>query len=140
LARVTREVERWQKDRRASELDTHGWVTQQWLAFLEGVAGSVDAQTMKALDERFHFTTTGNSEILCVWLRLSIQHGYAAADPVLERFLMNVGRRKFLKPLYTELAKTAPGLDRAKKIYAKARPRYHATSTGTIDKIVGWSA
>jgi leukotriene-A4 hydrolase len=53
---------------------------------------------------------------------------------------MEVGRRKFLKPIYTELAKTPSGLERARGIYAKARPRYHAVSTGTIDKILKWSA
>ena len=56
----------------------------------------------------------------------------------LESFLMNVGRRKFLKPIYTELAKTEAGSKRAKEIYARARPRYHAISTGTIDGILGW--
>jgi hypothetical protein len=53
---------------------------------------------------------------------------------------LTVGRRKFLKPLYTELAKTTEGTARARAIYAKARPRYHAVSTGTIDKILNWKA
>ena len=52
---------------------------------------------------------------------------------------MTVGRRKYLKPLYTELAKTPAGLERARAIYSKARPRYHAVSTGTIDKILKWT-
>jgi leukotriene-A4 hydrolase len=50
-----------------------------------------------------------------------------------------VGRRKFLKPLYTELAKTPEGMARARAIYREARPRYHSVSKGTIDKILKWS-
>ena len=50
-----------------------------------------------------------------------------------------MGRRKFLKPLYQELAKTPEGRARALEIYAIARPRYHAVATRTIDAILEWS-
>ncbi len=113
-------------------------MTQQWLTFLEGIADALDARKMAALDAAFGFTKSGNSEIVCTWLRLSIASGYAPADARLAEFLMEVGRRKFLKPLYTELAKTEAGMKRGREIYEKARPRYHAVSVGTIDKILGW--
>ena len=32
----------------------------------------------------------------------------------------------------------ADDLERAKAIYAKARPRYHSVSSGTIDELLGW--
>jgi hypothetical protein len=94
----------------------------------------LDAERMAALDEAFGFTRSGNSEILCQWLELAIAHGYAPADPSLEAFLRDVGRRKFLKPLYTALVKADP--DRARALYEANRPRYHAVSTGTLDGIV----
>jgi leukotriene-A4 hydrolase len=56
--------------------------------------------------------------------------------PKLEEFLCAVGRRKFLKPLYTELMKTAAGRDRAIRIYAKARPGYHPIAQSTLDALV----
>ncbi len=138
LAAVDAEVERWRATRAAADVATEGWTTQQWLHFLEALAPALDAEAMAALDGRFGLTSTGNAEILCVWLRLSIQHGYAAADAALERFLTDVGRRKFLQPLYKELCKSAAGKERALAIYARVRPRYHSVSTGTIDAIVGW--
>jgi hypothetical protein len=55
----------------------------------------------------------------------------------LERFLTSQGRRKFLKPLYEELMKTDWGKSEARRIYAVARPTYHAVSSATIDQIVG---
>jgi hypothetical protein len=70
---------------------------------------------------------------------LAIRRHYTAADSRLTQFLMEVGRRKFLKPIYTELAKTPEGIERARAIYVEARPRYHAVSTGTIDKILKWT-
>ena len=48
-----------------------------------------------------------------------------------------MGRRKFLKPIYTELMKTPEGQERARRIYAKARPGYHPIAQTTIDGIVG---
>jgi hypothetical protein len=58
------------------------------------------------------------------------------AYPALENFLTSQGRRKFLKPLYTELARTAEGKQMAKKIYQKARPGYHFVAYTTIDEIL----
>ena len=140
LADVERQVEAWQGGEPADQLDTRGWATQQWLHFLRSLPSDLDPDRMARLDAAFGFTDSGNSEVLSEWLQLSIRHGYPAAETRLEQFLMNVGRRKFLKPLYSELAKTDEGLRRAREIYARARPRYHAVSTGTIDGILGWDA
>ena len=61
---------------------------------------------------------------------------YLPAFPALERFLTSQGRRKFLKPLYQELAKSDWGRELARSIYEKARPLYHSVSTATLDPIV----
>ncbi len=129
---------RWLAGEPASALDSGGWVTQQWLHFLEGLPDDLGAERMAALDDAFGFGESGNSEIQCVWLRLAVQHGYGAADAHLEEFLMTVGRRKYLSPLYKELVKTEAGRARALEIYARARPRYHHVSAKTLDGILGW--
>lgn len=138
LVLVDRQVQNFEATKDAARVEATGWVTQQWLHFLEGIGQHVDAGEMAMLDSEFHLTQSQNSEIACVWMRLAIQCGYAPVDRPLEAFLMRVGRRKFLEPLYKELAKTPAGLERARAIYAKARPRYHAVSVGTIDGILGW--
>jgi hypothetical protein len=89
------------------------------------------------LDEAFHLTDSGNSEILHEWLLNAIEYRYEPAYDALEKFLLRQGRRKFLKPLYQKLAETPEGMERAKRIYAKARPMYHSVSYKTIDGIVG---
>lgn len=138
FTKVDAQVERWLGGTPAKELDTHNWTTQHWLRFLRQLPEDLNTQQMKALDDTFHFTRSKNSEILDVWLLLAIKHDYHAAYPVLENFLTGQGRRKFLKPLYQELAKTSQGLEMARRIYAKARPMYHSISRNTIDEIVGW--
>ncbi len=116
--------------------ETRHWVTQQWLRFLHALPQPLTNEQMRDLDGRFGFTGSGNSEILCAWLERAIASGYTPADARLEEFLLGIGRRKFLKPLYEALCKTEAGRVRAKAIYERARPRYHAVATRTLDPIV----
>lgn len=119
-------------------LDTEGWVTQQWLRFLAGL-DDLDAQQLAALDAAFSLTRSGNSEILCAWLVLATRQDFRAVDARAELFLMTVGRRKFLVPLYEAVVAGAGGRDRALEIYRRARPRYHAVSQRTLDELLGWT-
>ena len=61
------------------------------------------------------------------------------AFAALDRFLTTQGRRKFLRPLYAELAKTGWGRAMAADIYRRARPTYHSVSVNTIDGILHWN-
>ena len=112
--------------------DTSAWSTHEWLHFLR----TQDPPDMPRLDREFHLTDSGNSEILHQWLLMAVKAGYQPALPKIEPFLCSVGRRKFLKPIYTELMKTPEGQARARAIYAQARPTYHPIAQGTIDEIV----
>ncbi len=120
----------------ASAIAAERWSTQEWLEFL-GALPELKAAQLAELDKKFKLTQTGNSEILDKWLQLAIRADYAAAYPRLEAFLMEVGRQKFIRPLYTELMKTPMGKERALAIYAKARGRYHPIAQTAMDKIVG---
>ncbi|HUP48795.1 MAG TPA: M1 family metallopeptidase [Thermoanaerobaculia bacterium] len=122
----------------AGSLQTRNWTTQEWLHFLHALPRDLGPQRMKQLDDRFNFTRSGNNEILAAWLDLAVENRYEPAYAALERFLTSQGRRKFLRPLYTRLAATPEGLERARAIYAKARPTYHSVSTQTIDEILKW--
>ena len=122
----------------AAQLSTNGWTTHHWLHFIRNLPAQLDAQKMADLDATFHFSESGNSEILNDWLVKVIDSKYQPAYPALERFLTTVGRRKFLRPLYMELAKTPEGTEMGLRIYEKARPGYHSVSRRTIDEILGW--
>lgn len=136
LAAVDVELGRWQSGAPPKSLKTQGWVTQQWMHFLQGLPRLLKPSQMRDLDAAFQFTSSGNAEILSQWFLVTIRNQYREADQRLERFLMTVGRRKYIKPLYAELATTPEGLARAKAIYTQARPRYHAVATTTIDALL----
>ena len=65
-----------------------------------------------------------------------VEASYEPSYPAVERFLTVQGRRKFLTPLYSRLARTPEGLEMARRIYRKARPGYHSVSRGTIDELL----
>lgn len=115
---------------------TKQWSTHEWLHFIKNLPGTLTTEQLKALDALGHFTASGNAEILTVWLTVAICNHYGAADSKLEDFLVHTGRRKFLSPLYTELAKTPEGKKKAQQIYEKARPNYHYVATSTFDKLL----
>jgi hypothetical protein len=67
-----------------------------------------------------------------------INNGYRKPYEALDAFLVTVGRRKFLMPLYTALARTESGRQEALAIYTKARPNYHSVSVRSLDELLGW--
>ena len=91
---------------------------------------------MAVLDSSFQFSNVRNAEIAFQWLLMAIKNDYRAADSRLEEFLVSIGRRKFVRPLYAELAKNTRGRKRAKEIYAKARSGYHPITQAAIDAIL----
>ncbi|MDG1510399.1 MAG: M1 family metallopeptidase [Mariniblastus sp.] len=122
----------------AVDFETDQWTTHHWNHFLRSFKNDLSPAQMKSLDDQFRFTQSGNSEITHDWMVLVIGSGYQTGFPRLEEFLTEQGRRKFLQPLYEKMATTPEGLERANRIYAKARPGYHAVSRQTIDKILNY--
>lgn len=133
---VAKQVEAWKKGASASSLQTKKYTTNEWIRFLRYLPSTLSENQMKELDETFHFSKTGNSEILFCWLELVIANKYTKNYPALKEFLIQVGRRKFVKPLYAALAKSPEGKIFAKEIYSTARPNYHPITQATIDELL----
>lgn len=112
------------------------WSTHEWLHFLKHLPESLNLVQMADLDKIFNLSNSGNSEILAVWFLQSIKNDYRPAFETLEKFLVKIGRRKFLQPLYLELSKNKEHKIWAKKVYQKARNNYHYVSFNTIDNIL----
>ena len=136
LDRVESAIAQYNNNRiKANEIDISGYTTHHWLYFLRGLK-NLDSSKMHELDQNFKFTQTGNSEIACDWFKHCIDNQYDDAFPALSDFLIRVGRRKFLTPLYTRLAKTPQNKAWAKEVYQTARMGYHSVSYNTIDEIL----
>ncbi len=133
---VAKQVNAWETGTKAASLETSKYTTNEWLRFLGLLPEKLTHQQMKELDETFHFSQTGNSEILFAWLERVITNQYPENYPVLRKFLIEIGRRKFVRPLFMELIKTDEGKQMAMEIYKESRPNYHFITQETIDEIL----
>ncbi len=120
----------------AAQLQTKGWSTWEWMHFLRRLPQDLSVEKMADLDQAFHFTQTGNSEIADLWFLQSVRSRYEVAYPAMKAFLYVTGRQKFLEPLYKAMIATPEGTVMAKEIYQKARPNYHPLAQKTMDEIL----
>lgn len=123
--------------RDAETLKAGAWGTSEWLYFLNGLPAEVPVDKLAALDARFKLTQATNSEIAFRWFIAGIRAQYQPIRAPLERFLLTVGRRKFVKPLFEALAATPDDRAFAERVYAEARPRYHPVTQAAVDGILG---
>jgi len=120
----------------ATELKTAGWSTLEWLRFLQAMPVDLPAARLAELDAAFGLTALENAEIAQEWLLMAIRAGYEPADARLDAFLTSVGRRKYLMPLYGEMAKTDAGLARARAIFSRAKASYHPIAAESVERLL----
>ncbi len=134
---VKADFQAWLDGKPAGDLKTKNYTTHEWLHFIHLIPEGISKAKLEELDEAFGFTKSGNSEILCAWFKHTIPANYAPADSATKAFLIKVGRRKFLTPLYKAMVESERK-EWALEIYQKARPGYHAVSRQTIDEVLAW--
>ena len=125
-----------EKGANSLKVKTVDWSTHEWLHFIKHLPKEVTVAQLADLDRNFNLSNSGNSEILAVWFLKCIKTDYQPAFENIEKFLIKIGRRKFLQPLYTELSKSPDHKLWAKGVYQKARNNYHYVSYNTIDEIL----
>ncbi|MYN07118.1 M1 family metallopeptidase [Pseudoduganella aquatica] len=117
-----------------TSLATKNWIALEWMHFLNDIDGKASAAQLKELDQAFGLAKTGNNEVAFRFYLASVKAGYDVRAP-LNTFLMSVGRKKFVVPLYTALLKNPAERDWALALYKQARPRYHPDTQKAVDKL-----
>ena len=112
------------------------WLYQERYRFLSNLPDNTSSERMAELDAAWAINATGNNEVLFAWLEQSVRSKHASSYDRLRTFLVTVGRRKFLTPIYQALIDTDQ-IDLARDIYREARPHYHSVATGTMDVLLG---
>jgi aminopeptidase N len=134
---VDRAAAEWRAGRlAAADLPVRDWVPQEWVRFLDGQPDDLTDAQLAGLRSQFGFGAGGNAEIARSWLALVVRSAYEPAFPDLERYLLATGRHKLVVGLYRDLARTDAGLELGRKIYAKARPGYHATIRAAVERLL----
>jgi leukotriene-A4 hydrolase len=121
----------------AKQLVTRGWTTNEWQRFLDNLPQPLPAPRLADLDRTYHLSNA-NAVVQRSWFPNVIAARYQPAYPALENFLMTIGRRYLVRPVYQKLAETPDGMEFARRVYAQARPGYHSLTANGIDPLLGW--
>jgi len=119
-----------------SNLPTKKWTLHEWLHFINNLPVNISSTRMAEFDQAFNLTNSTNAEIAHAWYLLSLRTGYDKVFPAMRKYLINIGRRKLIVPLYRALAETEKGMSWAKEVYSIARPGYHPLAQGTVDGVL----
>jgi aminopeptidase N len=114
----------------AAQLNTRGWTTNEWQRFLDNLPSPLRHERVQDLEDTFKLSQA-NAVVQRSWYPAVIAAKYEPLYPAVEQFLMTIGRRYLVRPVYLELAKTPEGLELARTVFEKARKGYHSiTETG----------
>ncbi|KAK4366543.1 hypothetical protein RND71_014423 [Anisodus tanguticus] len=115
------------------------WKGQEWELYLENLPKSVEASQVTALDARYHLSESKDYEVRVGFLQLAISARCRDYYGVVEKTLKEVGRMKYLRPLYTALVQGA-GKDEekvfARRVFTEACDCYHPIAQGVADAIL----
>ena len=123
--------------RAPSPAQAAAWTATEWTLFLETVPRPASPTTCEALDHELALTASGNYDVLVAWLTLALQAGYLPVLPRVERVLAEVGRMKYLRPLYTQLAARPETRELAHAAYARLRATYHPIARQMVEGVLG---
>ncbi|MCB9956469.1 MAG: M1 family metallopeptidase [Caulobacterales bacterium] len=120
-------------DMTPADFGADGWTTHEWLSFINSLPDHTTLDQFAALDITFDLTHSTNDEIAFAWFMKSIDAGYEPAFPEIRKFLLRVGRGKFIFRLYSELVNEGRKVW-AQEVYAEARPGYHPVTQQRLDE------
>lgn len=137
IENVDKAVDEWSAGNLTSQdLDWENWLYQERYRFLTNLGEEVTLDQITELNELYSISSTCNNEVLFAWLEQAVKKQHTQSYERLESFLVNVGRRKFLTPLYRAM-KDSGQTDMAMDIYYnKARKNYHSVATATMDELL----
>ena len=133
FARVEEQAAAFASGTAPAETGWGEWSTHERVHFLQSLPDELTDEQLAELNGAFGLNETGNSEIRFAWLKVAIANEYEPAVASLEAFLTEQGRRKFVLPLFEDLAASEWGRPIADRIYAEARPGYHTITSGSVD-------
>lgn len=99
---------------------------------------SYDMQ-LSALDARYRLAESKDYEVKVAFLQLAITACCRDYHSEVEKTLKEVGRMKYLRPLYTALVQGIGKEEEkvfAKRVFSEARNSYHPIAQGVVESIL----
>ena len=102
------------------------------LVYLQSLAP--DAALLRELDARWALSSRRSLELRHTFVLLQLRAGAEGAVDAARRILLETGRMRYLRPIYTELLRA----DRAaaQRIYQEARDGYHHIARAAVEALL----
>jgi leukotriene A-4 hydrolase/aminopeptidase len=113
------------------------WTPAEWQLYLQGLLDAAAVAPCEALDARWRLTDSRNYEVLVAWLELGLRAGYAPAVDRTVAVLGEVGRMKYLKPLYRALSAHPETKAVARATFERNAAGYHPIARQVIAGLLG---
>ncbi len=126
----------WSDGQRPDVAAAKAWTPDDWQIFMQALPRTLPEADCAWLDENFDLTGQGNCEILSNWLVIAAGSGYEPTFDRMRSFLSEVGRMKYLKPLYSALIGGEKTKALGAEIFAANAGGYHPIARGGIERIV----
>jgi leukotriene-A4 hydrolase len=134
LDRVRSIVSRWNAGMRPSREEMTKLDPNEWQLFLNQIPRAQSPESCAWLDQNFTLARSNNYEIRVGWLSIAATSGYAPAYGAIEQTLSEVGRMKYLRPIYKGLIDQGPeGRAVAKRAFERARSGYHPVARAMVE-------
>jgi leukotriene-A4 hydrolase len=127
----------WADGSRPDAAETKAWSPTEWQLYLQDLPRELSAEDCAWLDDTFNLTAQGNYEVLVEWLTIAAASAYEPALPKVREVLTDVGRMKYLKPLYTALMSQEKTVPLAREVFAEVKESYHPLSRGSVAGVLG---
>jgi aminopeptidase N len=112
------------------------WNPIEWQLYVESLPKTLDRGQCEQLDAQFQLTTSTNFDILAAWLTRCIEAGYGPALARTEQVLGEVGRMKYLRPLYKALAEQPDTRHLATRYFDRFAPGYHPIAQEAVKRVL----
>lgn len=133
LTELTALARAWPEGVRPATAQLQQWGAREILVFLQHLPRQLDHASLAWLDAQLGLTGRGNYEILVEWLSIAGGSDYAPVFDRVRTVLLQVGRMKFLRPLFAALGKHARTQQLGREVYAQAQETYHSLSRRVIE-------
>ncbi len=122
--------------RAPTDAEGKAWSATEWQLYLEMTPRPCERSLCEELDARWSLTSAKNAEVLVSWLVLACESGYGAVLARVEEVLGQVGRTKYVKPLYQALSRRPETRALAGALFERYRSTYHPITQQVVRAIL----
>ena len=117
------------------QLDPKKYNTQMWQTYLRSLDSTLSTSTLNTIDESVGFSHA-NNEIRFEWYMVCLKNNHWAIKEGLSEFLRNIGRRKYVLPLFKELLRHPKERNWTAELYRNAKANYHSVTRKSVERLM----